>query len=199
MKTFRRVLWASVVVICAAIIWLVYEIGQTNKEMMEIPLGPEFALTAGDGSEITEAALREKPTALFFGFTHCPEVCPTTLYELNGWLHQVDPDGDKINAYWVTVDPERDTPEIMHQYLSNVSDRIVGISGDPDKVHAMIDGFGIYYKKVPLDPNEPDGDYTMDHNAAVFLLNDGGVLKGTIAYSENPDTAVQKLENLIKG
>jgi len=87
----------------------------------------------------------------------------------------------------------------MHQYLSNVSDRIVGISGDPDKVHAMVDGFGIYYKKVPLDPNEPDGDYTMDHNAAVFLLDDGGVLKGTIAYSENPDTAIQKLENLIKG
>ncbi|MET3601601.1 SCO family protein [Martelella mangrovi] len=197
MKTFRRVLWASVLVICGLIVWLVYEIGQTNEEMMNVPFGPEFQLTAGDGSTITEQALREKPTAIFFGFTHCPEVCPTTLFEMNGWLHEVDPDGDRINAYWITVDPARDTPEIMQRYISNVSDRIGSISGDPEKVLAMVDDFGIYYEKVPLDPNQPDGDYTMNHNAAVFLLNDGGVLQGTIAYGEDPDVAVQKLENLL--
>ncbi|WP_180901366.1 SCO family protein [Martelella soudanensis] len=197
MKTFRRVLWASVAVICAVLIWLVYEIGETNEEMMNIPFGPSFQLTAGDGEPITEQALRDKPTAIFFGFTHCPEVCPTTLYELNGWLHQVDPDGDRINAYWISVDPERDTPETMELYLSNVSDRIGAISGDPDKVRAALDKFGIYYEKVPLDPDQPDGDYTMNHNASVFLLDDGGVLKGTIAYGEAPDVAVQKLENLI--
>ncbi len=197
MKIFRRLLWGSVIVVCGLIVWLIYEIGKTNEEMMNIPFGPEFQLTAGDGSVITQDALREKPTAIFFGFTHCPEVCPTTLYEMNGWLHEVDPDGDRINAYWITVDPERDTPEIMQRYLSNVTDRIEAISGDPDKVHAMVDEFGIYYKKVPLDPNEPDGDYTMDHNASVFLLDDGGVLKGTIAYGENPDVAMKKLENLI--
>ena len=197
MKTFRRVLWAVVVVVCAMIVWLVYEIGKTNEEMMNIPFGPKFALTDSNGDVITEAALREKPTALFFGFTHCPEVCPTTLYELNGWLHEVDPKGDKMNAYWVSVDPERDTPDIMNLYLSNVSDRIVGISGDPDAVRKAVDGFGIYYERVPLDPNDPNGDYTMNHNAAVFLLDNGGVLDGTIAYGENPDVAVQKLENII--
>lgn len=197
MKNFRRALWAAVVLVCGMIVWLVYDIGQTNEEMMKIPFGPEFTLTAGDGSPITEAALREKPTALFFGFTHCPEVCPTTLYELNGWMQKVDPTGENMNAYWITVDPDRDTPEMMKDYLANVTDRIVGISGDPEKVKAMIDGFGIYYKKVPLDPNDPDGDYTMDHNAAVFLMNNGGVLQGTISYQEAPDVAETKLENLI--
>nr|WP_272211740.1 SCO family protein [Marinicella sp. W31]MDC2877632.1 SCO family protein [Marinicella sp. W31] len=73
----------------------------------------------------------------------------------------------------------------------------ISISGDPEKVLAMVDEFGIYYKKVPLDPDQPDGDYTMDHNASVFLLDDGGVLQGTIAYGENPDVAVQKLQNLL--
>ncbi|MEO2039453.1 MAG: SCO family protein, partial [Martelella sp.] len=74
---------------------------------------------------------------------------------------------------------------------------IEAISGDPEKVRAALDKFGIYYEKVPLDPDQPNGDYTMNHNASVFLLDDGGVLKGTIAYGENPDVAVKKLENLI--
>ncbi|WP_407943674.1 SCO family protein [Martelella alba] len=178
--------------------FLVWQIGKSNQAMMERPLGVDFALTDDTGQPITEEAFREKPTALFFGFTRCPEVCPTTLYELNGWLHQVDPDGDKIDAYWVSIDPDRDTPEMMRDYLSNVTDRVVGISGDPDKVRAMAKGFGIYFKKVPLDPDEPDGDYTMDHTASVFLLNNGGQLVGSIAYGEDPDIAVQKLENLIK-
>nr|WP_210259861.1 SCO family protein [Martelella sp. HB161492] len=191
-------MWAAVIVICALIGFLVWQIGQSNQAMMERPLGVDFALTDDTGQPITQEAFREKPTALFFGFTHCPEVCPTTLYELNGWLHQVDPDGDKIDAYWVSIDPDRDTPEMMRDYLSNVTDRIVGISGDPDKVRAMAKGFGIYFKKVPLDPDEPDGDYTMDHTASVFLLNHGGQLVGSIAYGEAPDVAVQKLENLIK-
>ena len=197
MKNFRRALWGSIAAICVVIVWLVYQIGETNEEMMHIPMGPDFTLTADDGSPITQAAFRQKPTALFFGFTHCPEVCPTTLYELNGWLHEVDPDGDKIDAYWITIDPEQDTPEMMRNYLFNVTDRVTGIAGDPDKVRAMADGFGIYYEKVPLDPNDPDGDYTMNHSASVFLLNDGGVLQSTIAYQEDHDTAIEKLKRLI--
>jgi protein SCO1/2 len=102
-------------------------------------------------------------------------------------------------AYFVTVDPKRDTPQIMGDYVSNVSKRIIGVSGDPDKVQAVVKGFHIYAKKVPIDPSDPNGDYTMDHTASVFLLNDGGRFKGTIAYGEDPDVAVKKLENLIKG
>jgi protein SCO1/2 len=97
------------------------------------------------------------------------------------------------------VDPERDTPAILGQYISNVTDRVTGIAGDPAKVAEVIKGFRVYAKKVPLDEAKPDGDYTMDHTASVFLLDAQGRFKGTISYGENPDTAVKKLENLMKG
>jgi protein SCO1/2 len=154
--------------------------------------GAPFALTDQKGQPITEAAFRGHPSAVFFGFTHCPEVCPTTLFEMSGWLNKLGDEGKDIHAYFVSVDPERDTPEVMNTYVSNFSDRIVGITGDPDKVHAMAKAFGIYWKKVDTS----DGDYTMDHTASVLLLDGKGDFAGTIAYGESTDTAVEKLKRL---
>ncbi|WP_320255023.1 SCO family protein [Mesorhizobium abyssinicae] len=156
------------------------------------PYGAPFALVDQKGAPITEAAFRGHPSVVFFGFTHCPEVCPTTLFELSGWLKTLGDGGKNLNAYFVTVDPERDTPEIIKAYVGNFSDRIVGISGDPDKVHAMAKSFGIYWKKVDTG----DGDYTMDHTASVLLLNGKGEFSGTIAYGESADAAVAKLKRL---
>ena len=199
MKTFRIIIWAAIVVMAGVLGWLTLEITRPQDTANDGPFGVPFQLVAQDGSPITEKAFQGKPTALFFGFTHCPEVCPTTLFELNGWMRKVDPDGSRLQAYFVSVDPERDTPELMRLYVSNVSDRITGISGPPDKVAEMIKGFRVYAKKVPVDAAQPDGDYTMDHSASVFLLDAKGRFSGTIAYGENPDTAVTKLQNLIKG
>lgn len=198
MKTLRIVLWAAVAVVAASLGWISYQM-TTNKEQITAgPFGVPFELVSQTGQPITQAAFTGKPTALFFGFTHCPEVCPTTLFELNGWLEKVDPDGTKLQAYFISVDPERDTPEVLGQYVSNVSKRITGISGPPEKVMEMVKGFRVYAKKVPLDEKQPDGDYTMDHTASVFLLDSEGKFTGTIAYEENPETAVKKLENLTK-
>lgn len=199
MRTVRIVLWVAVAVMAGILGWLTYDVTRSKQQITEGPFGVPFQLVAQNGQPITEKAFQQKPTALFFGFTHCPEVCPTTLFELNGWLHKVDPKGDKINAYFVTVDPERDPPALLKDYISNVTDRVVGISGDPNKVAEVIKGFRVYARKVPVDEKKPDGDYTMDHTASVFLLNSGGRFSGTIAYGENPDTAIKKLENLIKG
>lgn len=199
MRSFRIVLWMSVVVLAGILLWLTMHVTHTKQEASDRAFGVPFQLVSQNGQPITEQAFRDKPTALFFGFTHCPEVCPTTLFELNGWLHQVDPDGTKLNAYFVSVDPERDTPELTSQYVANVSDRIRGISGAPDKVLDMVKGFKVYAKKVPVDEKDPNGDYTMDHTASVFLLKDGGKFAGTIAYGEDSTVAVQKLEALIKG
>ncbi|MCK8778627.1 SCO family protein [Rhizobium sp. NTR19] len=199
MKTFRIVLWIAVVALAGVLVFLTLTITQSKQQLAEGPFGVPFQLVAQDGQPITEKAFQEKPTALFFGFTHCPEVCPTTLFELNGWMHKVDPDGTKINGFFVSVDPERDTPELLGQYVSNVTDRVKGISGPPAKVNEMVKGFKVYAKKVPVDEKDPDGDYTMDHTASVFLLDNGGRFAGTIAYGENPDTAIKKLENLING
>ncbi|WFR94016.1 SCO family protein [Rhizobium tumorigenes] len=161
------------------------------------PFGVPFTLVAQNGQPITEKAFRGRPSAVFFGYTHCPDVCPTTLFEMDGWLQKVDPDGSKLGAYFITVDPERDTPAIMNEYVSNVSRRITGISGPTDKVTEMVHGFRVYAVKVPLDAKDPNGDYTMDHSASVYLLDAEGRFAGTIAYQENPDTAVKKLQNLI--
>ncbi|MFS8111772.1 SCO family protein [Rhizobium jaguaris] len=198
MKTVRIVVWIAVVIVAGLLGWLSFGITRSPDVASAGPYGVPFTLVAQNGQPISDQALRGKPAVLFFGYTHCPDVCPTTLFELNGWMQKVDPDGTKLNAYFVTVDPERDTPAIMNQYVSNVSSRITGISGDPDKVMDMVKGFRVYAKKVPLDEKDPNGDYTMDHTASVFLLDSAGRFAGTIAYQEDPDIAVKKLENLIK-
>ncbi|MDO9418823.1 SCO family protein [Pararhizobium sp.] len=199
MKTVRIILWVAIIIVAAVLGWLIYSMSASKQTLTAGPFGVPFQLVSQSGEPITEKAFIGKPTAVFFGFTHCPEVCPTTLFELNGWMEMTDPDGSKLQAYFVSVDPERDTPEILGQYVSNVSKRITGISGDPAKVAEMIKGFKVYAKKVPLDEKNPTGDYTMDHTASVFLLDKTGQFSGTIAYGENPDVAVKKLENLIKG
>lgn len=154
--------------------------------------GKPFSLTAASGETITQDALKGHPSAVFFGFTNCPEICPTTLYELNGWLEALGDEGKDIKAYFVTVDPERDTPEILGDYVASVSDRIVAISGDPEKVREMVSGFGVYYKRQELE----GGDYTMDHTASIFLLDSDGSFRKTIAWGENPDVAIEKLRDL---
>ncbi|MFC3208443.1 SCO family protein [Aquamicrobium soli] len=186
----RSILIGILVLMAAGIGWLSFDWyrGHYGGE----PFGAPFTLTDQNDQPITEAAFRGQPSVIFFGFTHCPEVCPTTLLELSGWLKNLGDDGKNLRAYFVSVDPERDTPEVMKTYISNFSDRIVGISGDPEKVHAMAKSFGIYWKKVDTG----DGDYTMDHTASVLLLKANGDFAGTIAYGENPDTAIAKLKRL---
>jgi protein SCO1 len=156
--------------------------------------GAPFELTDQNGQIITEKAFQGHPTALFFGFTHCPEVCPTTLFEMDGWFAKMGKDGENIKAYFVSVDPERDTPEILKTYVTNVTSRVTGITGDPEKVAAMVKSFGVFAKKVPTE----DGSYTMDHTASVFLLNSAGDFHGTIAWGENPDAALEKMKRLSK-
>ncbi len=189
----RKILVGILVLIAAGIGWLTYN--WYGQHYGGEPFGAAFALTDQKGEPITEQALRGQPSAVFFGFTHCPEVCPTTLYELAGWLNELGDEGKNIRAYFVSVDPERDTPEIMDTYISNFSDRITGITGEPEKVFAMAKSFGIFWKKVPTD----DGDYTLDHTASVLLLNSQGDFFGTIAYGESPDAAKAKLKRLAAG
>lgn len=159
-----------------------------------VAFGEPFELVTHEGEPITEAAFKGAPTAVFFGFTHCPDVCPTTLFEMQAWMDELGEDGTELEAYFVTVDPERDTPEVMKTYLENFSERITGITGEPDKVAEMVKSFRIYSRKVELE----DGGYTMDHTASVMLLNRDGDFFGTISYEENAETAMAKLRRLIE-
>lgn len=187
-----RMIIAGILGLMAAVIAVIAFQWYQMQNSSGTAYGEPFALVDQRGEPITEAAFRGQPSAIFFGFTHCPEVCPTTLFEMDGWLNTLGDEGKDIRAFFVTVDPERDTPEIMNNYVSNVSDRITGITGEPEKVLAMAKSFGIYWRKVDLE----DGDYTMDHTASVILLDGDGDFAGTIAYEENPDTALSKLKRL---
>ncbi len=188
-----RVILIAAAVLAAVVVgigsFVIYQ-GAASTEARAF--GDPFTLVDQDGKPVTEAAFRGHPSAVFFGFTHCPEVCPTTLFEMDGWLKTLGDEGKNIRAYFVSVDPERDTPEIMKSYVGNVSDRIVGLTGETAKVEAMAKSFGIYFRKVPLEGD----DYTMDHTASVLLLKPDGDFFGTIAYEENPQAAIAKLKRL---
>lgn len=186
----RSILIGILVVMAAGVAYMTFDwYRQTSSGDA---YGGPFTLVDHNGAEITEQALRGHPSAVFFGFTHCPEVCPTTLFEMDGWLNTLGDEGKEIRAFFVSVDPERDTPELMEAYVTNVSSRITGITGDPDAIAEMARSFGIYSRKVELE----GGDYTMDHTASILLLDRNGAFSGTIAYGENPDTAVAKLKRL---
>lgn len=153
----------------------------------------QFNLIDQNGKPVDQTIFAGHPSALFFGFTHCPEVCPTTMAEMSAWFETLGAEGADLRAYFVSIDPERDTPEILGDYVSWVSDRITGLTGAPDQIAAIADAWGVYYQKVPLEGE----DYTMDHTASVFLLDREGRFQGTIAYREDMQTALGKLRNLL--
>ncbi|MFO6463927.1 SCO family protein [Jannaschia sp. KMU-145] len=156
-------------------------------------LGAPFELVDHRGDPITEAAFQGRTSLLFFGFTHCPEICPTTVYDMETWLGDLEVGPDALGAYFVTIDPERDTPEFLDDYLTPQSDRITGITGTPEDVWAMARSWKVYFQKRPLG----EGDYTMDHYASVFVLNAEGAVVDLIAYGEDPDTAKAKIAAVL--
>jgi protein SCO1 len=188
----RVIVVALGVLIAAGVGFMSYDWYRAVDNQTSQAYGDPFSLVDGRGVPVTETAFRGHPSAVFFGFTHCPEVCPTTLFEMDNWLKTLGDEGKDIRAFFVSLDPERDTPEILGTYVGNVSNRITGLTGEPDKVAAMAKSFGIYSKKVPLE----GGDYTMDHTASVILLDRSGDFFGTIAYGENQQAAIAKLKRL---
>ena len=200
MSTIRIVLWIAVAVAlfgmgAIAVSGYSLRAGSETAFRPGKPLGGEFSLIDQRGEPVTEAIFREKPSATFFGFTHCPDVCPTALMEMAKWADELGPDADKLRFVFVTVDPERDTPGAMKDYLSAFSDRIVGITGEPDAVMAMTKDYKIYSRKVPIE----GGDYTMDHTASLILQDADGNFSGTIDNKESHETGLAKLKKLVAG
>jgi protein SCO1/2 len=192
LRTIGTWLWVAVAA-------LVLTVG-TAALLLRQPDGPvdsfgvaQFSLLDHNGQAVDEAILTGHPAILFFGFTHCPEVCPTTLAEMSAWFDALGDEGADLRGYFVTVDPGRDTPAVLGDYISWTGDRITGMTGDAAEIDRLARAWGVFYEKVPLE----GGDYTMDHTASVFLLNRSGEFEGTIAYREDAATALSKLRNLL--
>lgn len=165
--------------------------GETSRPLVQI--GGPFNLIDMNGKPVTEKALLGKPTAIFFGFTYCPEVCPTTMTDITAWLKSLGPDADKLNVVFVSVDPERDTPEQLKLYLSSFDPRIQGFTGTPENVAKAAKAYRVYYQKVPQD----GGGYTIDHSSAVYLFDAKGQFVEPIAYQAPADRALGQLRKLL--
>jgi len=153
----------------------------------------ETYATDEEGHVFTAQSLLGSPILLFFGFTHCPEVCPTTLNDISRWLEALGKDADKLKIVFVTVDPERDTPEQLKNYLSSFDKRIRGVVPTPCNLTAITKKYHIFYEKVQLE----HGEYSVDHDASILLLNANGDKVGTLNYQESDEIAHAKLERLV--
>ncbi|MEM7215106.1 MAG: SCO family protein [Pseudomonadota bacterium] len=196
MKTLRIILWCMVAVMAgfSGYLWLSQKQPTQVANQSAVKIGSPFNLVSHTGAPLTQANLEGRRHAIFFGFTHCPDICPATLLQAAGWMKDLGPDSDKIDFYFFSVDPERDTPEIMNDYVNAFDPRIIGVTGSPEEMTKTLKGYKVYAKRVDLD----EDDYTMDHSAFVMLFRTDGSFQGTISFDENTDTAIAKLKRLVE-
>lgn len=194
LRNVRIVLWMLVAIAAAgaAYLFLVPRPGMT--EAAEAFYAKSFSLTDQNGATVTEASFLGRPAAYFYGFTHCPDVCPRALSEMSAILEALGPDAAKLQVVFVSIDPERDTPEVMKDYVDYFDARIVGLTGELDQVTAMAKDRYIFFEKVPTE----GGDYTMEHQASIQLVDSRGQFFGTLAAEEGFDVRLAKVRRLIE-
>jgi protein SCO1/2 len=197
MKRIRIAAWAAVAVLLIAIGVALVLRPNLGGLQVQAPfaagIGGPFELTTHEGKRLSSTELAGTPFAVFFGFTHCPDVCPTTMLDLSNIIKQLGPDADRMRYFFITVDPERDTPEHLKLYLSNFDPRITGLVGTPAEIAAVAKAYRAFYEKVPTK----DG-FTYNHTALVYLMGRDGRLAGTINYREPQDVQLKKLRRLIE-
>jgi protein SCO1/2 len=197
LKRIRIVLWVA----CAIPLLALATVGilRLTQPAGGIPMpqasgiGGPFRLAATTGGELSSEDLKGRPFIVFFGYTHCPDVCPTTAADISSWLEALGPQGKEVKALFISVDPERDSVASMKDYLSSFPDEIVGLTGTPEQIAGVAKAYRVYYAKHPLK----DGDYSMDHSALIYLMDREGKLAGTLTYDAKPEEAVAKLKRLL--
>jgi protein SCO1 len=157
-------------VLCFGVILIVSGRVSAPVAQQVAAIGGPFELTDQNGRTVTERDLKGRPFLVFFGFTRCPDICPTTLFEVSEIMRALGKDADRVGALFITVDPERDTPAALKDYLSSFDPHLAGLTGEPAAVAAVAKAYRVYFKKVPLD----QGGYTMDHTAIVYLMDKDG-------------------------
>lgn len=193
-STLSRVrlgLWAAVIV--AAVAATIIFVMAPPKAGGGIG-GGTYSVVDQRGNALDQTMLVGQPSLMFFGFTHCPDVCPTTMGEMAGWFEELGDEAGPLKAYFVTVDPARDTPEMLNDYVSWVSDHLTAVTGSQAEIDKLVRAWGVVAERVEGE----GGDYTMNHTASVFLINARGEFEGTISYGENQETAVAKIRKLLE-
>jgi protein SCO1/2 len=182
----------SLAVVLGGVLWLTKDIRPAGI-IQQGTVGGPFQLTDQDGKAITEEAFRGKPFLVFFGFTHCPDVCPTTLFEVSEIMRKLGKDADRTAALFVSVDPERDTPEKLKDYLSSFDPHLRGATATPEGIAAVAKNYRVYYKKIPTTGD----DYTMDHTALVYLMDKQGRFVAPFNIKRPPEASAEELRRFF--
>ena len=165
----------------------------TGRDLLPLPIKDmSFILTDHNGQPFAPSRWLGRPTMVLFGFTFCPDVCPTTLSDISDWLADLGPDADRLQVALISVDPERDTPAVLAEYLSNFDPRITGLTGRLPEVEKAAADFRARFEKLPRDD-----DYTMNHTAGVFLFAADGRFASIIDFHEDRRFAIPKIRRIL--
>ena len=196
MRSLRIVLWVLVAIAAAVFAYVMLKpvpTAQPQDEAFSLAsFGGPFTLTGSDGKPFTSSALSGKPYGIFFGFTHCPDVCPTTLARMVKLRNALSAGDRPFEIVFVTVDPERDGPAEVGKYAELFNSSVIGLTGTPAQISQVKKQFGIYSRKVP----DQSGSYSVDHTATVLLFDRNGRFTGTIAPEESDTAALAKLKRI---
>jgi protein SCO1 len=193
LRNMRIVLWSLVVV--AAIAATALYLFRPPQRPLGVT-GQTFSLASTTGETFTQDDLRGTPSLVFFGYTFCPDVCPTTLAETTAWRNELGLTPEDLRIIFVTVDPERDTAELVKSYVEGFDPTVIGLVGSPEETAKAKAAFGVFSEKS----GDVDSEfYLVDHTALTFLIDGDGSFEGTIAYEEASDTALRKIERLVRG
>jgi protein SCO1 len=179
--------------VCLALVGLaLFALLEPQQRPRAALIGGAFALEDGEGKTVSDQTLRGRPFLVYFGYTHCPDVCPTELARVSDILSKM---GNKpIPTLFITVDPERDTPKIMQDYVSSFNPAIIGLSGSPQAVAATEKTFRVYSRK---GQPQPDGDYSMDHSSIVYLMDKNGAFVEAFNVEQSPEEAAKELQKYL--
>lgn len=175
--------------LCLSVVLLVAQRGSAPVPQTSSAVGGPFSLVDQDGRAFTEQDVKGRPFLVFFGFTHCPDICPTTLFDISEIFRNLGPDAGRASALFITVDPERDTPQAIKSYLSSFDPHLRGLTGSPAAVEGAIKAYRAYAKKV----SEADGGYTMDHTALVYLMDKEGRFVAPFNLKRRPEESAAEL------
>ncbi len=167
-----------------------------NSDVTGLGYARDFALNDQDGKPRTLADFKGKAVVIFFGYTHCPDVCPTTMAEMAAVMKQLGPDADRVQVLFVTLDPERDTQALLKQYVPAFDPRFIGLSGDQEATAKVAKEFRVFYQKVP---GKDAGSYTMDHTAASYVFDPQGRVRLFVRHGQGPEPIAQDLKVLLAG
>ena len=173
-----------------------YWSGVQGPRLPSIAIGGPFSLEAGDGRTVTDQTYRDKWQLIYFGYTLCPDACPTALNDIASAMETLGPLAQKVQPIFITVDPQRDTPEVIASYVKAFDNRLVGLTGTPEQIAAAARAFRVYYAKAP-DKDAPDG-YLMDHSSVIYVMRPGDFhFVATFTHETSPDQMAERLRKLI--